>query len=60
MSESKIKVELKTSQMVKLRQSNMMMDAVTNAASKEGKVEKSFVGWDRVQVIVNTEGRHAY
>jgi hypothetical protein len=34
----------------------MMMDAVQNQARSQGEVEHSFVGFDRIQVIVKTEG----
>lgn len=33
----------------------MMMDAVTNVATAQGEIETSFVGFDRVQVIVKKE-----
>jgi len=39
--------------------SQMMMDAVMNAAIVQGEIETSFVGFDRVHVIVKKEDASA-
>lgn len=46
---------LPTAMMKDLWQSQMCMDAVMNESEKIGEVLTSFVGFDRVQVIVKVE-----
>lgn len=53
---SKVKVKLNYANVGKLLKSQMMMDAVQEAAGSQGEIDTSFVGYDRVQVIVKTEG----
>lgn len=48
----KVKVELKKANVRRLLQSQMMMDAVEDVAKKQGEVDSKFIGYDRVQVIV--------
>lgn len=56
MKDTKVKFKLNKSGIRALLQSQMMMDAVQNQARSQGEVDHSFVGFDRVQVIVKTEG----
>ena len=56
MKDTKVKFKPNSSGIRALLQSQMMMDAVQNQARSHGEVEHSFVGFDRVQVIVKTEG----
>lgn len=56
MKDTKVKFKPNSSGIRALLQSQMMMDAVENQARSQGEVEHSFVGFDRVQVIVKTEG----
>ena len=56
MNDTKVKFKPNSSGIRALLQSQMMMDAVENQARSQGEVEHSFVGFDRVQVIVKTEG----
>ena len=56
MKDTKVKFKPNSSGIRALLQSQMMMDAVQNQARSQGEVERSFVGFDRVQVIVKTEG----
>ena len=55
LSESQVKVKLNRAGVRNILQSQMMMDAVTNVATAQGEIETSFVGFDRVQVIVKKE-----
>lgn len=55
MSESQVKVKLNRAGVRNILQSQMMMDAVTNVATAQGEIETSFVGFDRVKVIVKKE-----
>lgn len=48
----KVKVELNKANVRRLLQSQMMMDAVEDVAKKQGEVDSKFIGFDRVQVIV--------
>ena len=52
MKDSKVRVYLPNAKMRNLWQSQMMMDAVMNEAETQGEVLTSFVGFDRVQVII--------
>jgi hypothetical protein len=56
LKDTKVKFKPNSSGIRALLQSQMMMDAVQNQARSQGEVEHSFVGFDRVQVIVKTEG----
>ena len=57
MSEFKVeKIELNDSGIIKLLKSQMMMDAVMGTAERIGEVDSSFVGIDRVHVIVKESG----
>ena len=56
MKDTKVKFKPNSSGIRALLQSQMMMDAVQDQARSQGEVEHSFVGFDRVQVIVKTEG----
>ena len=56
MKDTKVKFKTNSSGIRALLQSQMMMDAVQNQARSQGEVDHSFVGFDRVQVIVRTEG----
>lgn len=56
MKDTKVKFKPNSSGIRALLQSQMVMDAVQNQARSQGEVEHSFVGFDRVQVIVKTEG----
>lgn len=56
---SKIKVKLNKAGIIRLLQSQDMMDAVKNEALKHGKIDTTFVGFDRVQVIVKKENDNA-
>lgn len=59
MKNSKVKIKLNSSGIREVLKSQMMMDAVMDVAESEGEIETSFVGFDRVQVIVNTEEGNA-
>lgn len=59
MKNSKVKIKLNNSGIREVLKSQMMMDAVMDVAESEGEIETSFVGFDRVQVIVNTEEGNA-
>ena len=59
MKNSKVKIKLNNSGIREVLKSQMMMDAVMDVAENEGEIETSFVGFDRVQVIVNTEEGNA-
>lgn len=52
---SKVKIKLNKTNIKAVLQSEMMMDATKNAAVKQGIIDTSFVGFDRVQVIVKKE-----
>ena len=52
MRDSKVRVYLPRAKMKTFWQSQMAMDAVMDEAEAIGDVETSFVGFDRVQVIV--------
>lgn len=56
MKDTKVKFKPNSSGIRALLQSQMMMDAVENQARSQGEIDHSFVGFDRVQVIVRTEG----
>lgn len=51
----KVKVKLNYANVGKLLKSQMMMDAVQEAALSQGEIDTSYVGYDRVQVVVKTE-----
>lgn len=53
----KVTIKLNKTGIRRILQSEMMMQAVTNVAEHKGEVDKSFVGFDRVQVIVK-EGEY--
>lgn len=55
MKDKKVRVVLPKAMMKDLWQSQMCMDAVMNESEKIGEVLTSFVGFDRVQVIVKVE-----
>ena len=59
MNDSKVKIKLNSSGIREVLKSDFMMDAVMDAAEKQGEIETSFVGFDRVQVIVRTEESNA-
>lgn len=50
-----IKIKLNKTNIKAILQSEMMMDATKDTAVKEGQIDTSFVGFDRVQVIVKKE-----
>lgn len=52
---SKVKIKLNKSNVKAILQSQMMMDATQKAAEKQGEVDTSYVGFDRVQVVVKKE-----
>ena len=54
MKDSKVKVKLNSSGVQKVLKSQFMMDAVMSEALKHGEIDTSFVGIDRVHVIVDT------
>lgn len=57
MSEFKVeKIELNSSGIREVLKSQMMMDAVMAEATKHGEIDSSFVGFDRVHVIVKESG----
>ena len=51
----KVKIKLNKANIRTLLQSEMMMNAVMNVAKTKGEVENSYVGFDRVQVVVKEE-----
>lgn len=55
----KVKVKLNYANVGKLLKSQMMMDAVKEAALSQGEIDTSYVGYDRVQVVVKTEESNA-
>lgn len=59
MSDSKVKIKLNKSGILAVLKSQMMMNAVTDAAIRQGEIESSFVGFDRVHVIVKKEDASA-
>ena len=56
MSDTKVRFELNRSSVRDVLQSQMMMDAIMAEAQKVGEVDSSYVGFDRVQVVVKQEG----
>lgn len=56
MNDTKVKFKLNKSGVRALLQSQMMMDAVEDQARSQGEIDHSYVGFDRVQVVVKTEG----
>lgn len=52
---SKTKIKLHKQNIKAILQSEMMMEATKQAAEKQGNIDSSFVGFDRVQVIVKKE-----
>ena len=56
MSDTKVRFELNRSGVRDVLQSQMMMDAIMDEAQKVGEVDSSYVGFDRVQVVVKQEG----
>lgn len=56
MSDTKVRFELNRSGVRDVLQSQMMMDAIMAEAQKVGEVDSSYVGFDRVQVVVKQEG----
>lgn len=59
MRDSKVKIKLNSSGIREILKSQNMMDAVMDVAEDHGDIETSFVGFDRVQVIVKTEDGNA-
>lgn len=53
----KVTIKLNKTGIRHILQSDDMMQAVMNVAQGQGEVDKSFVGFDRVQVIVK-EGEY--
>lgn len=51
----KATIKLNSQGIRRLLQSDEMMQAVMNVAETKGEIETSFVGFDRVQVIVKEE-----
>lgn len=56
MSDTKVKFELNKSGVRALLQSQMMMDEMMRQAAGHGEIDSNYVGFDRVQVVVKTEG----
>jgi len=56
LSDTKVRFELNRSGVRDVLQSQMMMDAIMAEAQKVGEVDSSYVGFDRVQVVVKQEG----
>lgn len=56
MSDTKVEFKLNRSGVRDVLQSQMMMDAIMAEAQKVGEVDSSYVGFDRVQVVVKQEG----
>lgn len=52
---NKVKVKLYKNNVKGILQSEMMMEAIKQAAVRQGEIDSSFVGFDRVQVIVKKE-----
>lgn len=50
-----VKIKLNKANIKAVLQSQMMMEATKKAAQKQGEIDTSFVGFDRVQVIVKKE-----
>lgn len=56
---SKVKVKLHKTNIKKVLQSQMMMDATKQTAIDHyGEIDSSYVGFDRVQVVVKKEGEN--
>lgn len=56
---NKVKVKLNKTNVRKVLQSQMMMDATKQVAIDHyGEIDSSFVGFDRVQVVVKKEGEN--
>jgi hypothetical protein len=53
---SKVKVVLNSAGIKEVLKSQFMMDAVMDEAEKRGEPDASFVGFDRVHVIVKEKG----
>lgn len=54
-----VKFVLNRSGVKEILKSDMMMGAVEKTAMSEGEIDASFVGFDRVQVIVKQGGSNA-
>lgn len=52
----KVTIKLNSPGIRRLLQSDEMMQGIMHEAEKKGEVDTSFVGFDRVQVIVKEEG----
>lgn len=53
----KATIKLNSPGIRRLLQSDEMMQGVMNVAQSQGEIDTSFVGFDRVQVIVKKEER---
>lgn len=53
----KATIKLNSQGIRRLLQSDEMMQGVMNVAQSQGEIDTSFVGFDRVQVIVKKEER---
>lgn len=49
---SKVEIKMNISGLQKFRKSKEVMDIVKDEARKMGEIESSYVGFDRVQVVV--------
>lgn len=56
---NKVRIELNKEGLIGLLQSQEMMDGISNISLKEGEIDTSYVGFDRVQVIVKKEDGNA-
>lgn len=56
MKKSKVRVKLNSQGIKEILKSQFMMDAIMNEGEKHGEPETSFVGFDRVHVIVKEKG----
>lgn len=59
MKDSKVRIELNSAGIKEVLKSQFMMNAIVSEGEKLGEPETSFVGFDRVHVIVKENGKNA-
>ena len=55
MNDTKVRIKLNSSGIRALLQSQMMMDGIMDQAASQGEIDATYVGFDRVQVVVKKQ-----
>ena len=55
MNDTKVRVKLNSSGIRALLKSQMMMDGIMDQAASQGEIDATYVGFDRVQVVVKKQ-----